>query len=113
MGIGTAPIALQSGVAGWATIAGPVSARGRTDGRAPCGTRCSGRGSYSHVFEDELNKEQSEDLISKITDAVLEVTSDNLRDVTWVIIEEVKSGHWGVGGNALGLDDVKKIMAST
>ena len=66
-----------------------------------------------HVFEDELTQEQSEDLINKITDAVAEVTSEQLRAMTWVIIDEVKSGHWGVGGNALGLDDVKKIMAST
>ena len=63
------------------------------------------------VFEDELSQEQSRDLINKITDAVTEVTSKKLRDVTWVIIDEVKSGHWGVGGNALGLDDVKNIMA--
>ncbi len=63
------------------------------------------------VFEDELSQEQSNDLINKITDAVTEVTSDKLRDMTWVIIDEVKSGHWGVGGNALGLDDVKKLMA--
>ena len=41
-----------------------------------------------------------------------EVSSEKLRDVTWVVINEVESGHWGVGGNALGLDDVKKIMAS-
>ena len=33
-------------------------------------------------------------------------------DVTWVMINEVKSGHWGAGGNTLGLDDVKKLMAS-
>ncbi|MGR3342356.1 MAG: tautomerase family protein [Paracoccaceae bacterium] len=62
------------------------------------------------VFEDELSQEQSKDLIDKITDAVTEVTSEKLRDMTWVIIDEVKSGHWGVGGNALGLDDVKKLM---
>ena len=65
-----------------------------------------------HVFKDELSKEQAEKLIAKVTDAVTEVTSEKLRDVTWVIIKEVESGHWGVGGNALGLDDVKKIMAS-
>ena len=50
-------------------------------------------------------------MIGKITDAVTEVTNEKLRDVTWVIIEEVKDGQWGVAGNALGLDDVKKIMA--
>ena len=64
------------------------------------------------IFENELSQEQSEELINKITDAVTEVTSEKLRDVTWVVIDEVKDGHWGVGGNALGLDDVKKLMVS-
>ena len=61
------------------------------------------------VFENELNQKQSEHLIKKITDAVTEVTSYKLRDATWVIVNEVKSGHWGVGGNSLGLDDVKQL----
>ena len=64
------------------------------------------------VFENELSQEQSRDLIKKITDAVTDVTSEKLRDVTWVIVNEVKDGHWGVGGNPLGLDDVKKLMAN-
>ena len=34
------------------------------------------------VFEVELSSEQSKDLINKVTDAVIEVTSDKLRDVT-------------------------------
>lgn len=63
------------------------------------------------VFKDELNQDQSKELISKITDAVAEVTSDKLRGVTWVIVDEINDGQWGVGGQALGLDDVKKIMA--
>ncbi len=62
------------------------------------------------VFEGELNQEQSKNLISKITNAVTEVTNKKLRDMTWVVIDEIKSGHWGVGGNALGLDDVKKLI---
>ncbi|MFL0805872.1 MAG: 4-oxalocrotonate tautomerase family protein [Oceanobacter sp.] len=64
------------------------------------------------VFKDELSNDQSAELISRITDAVAETTSEKLRDVTWVIVNEVNDGHWGVGGNALSLDDVKKIMAS-
>jgi 4-oxalocrotonate tautomerase len=62
------------------------------------------------VFEDELNQRQKADLIEKITDVVTDVTSEKLRDVTWVILSEVKSGSWGVGGNALGLEDVRKII---
>lgn len=63
------------------------------------------------VFENELTQEQSKELIEKITNAVTEVTSEKLRGVTWVVINEVKSGNWGVGGNALGLEDVKRIIA--
>jgi 4-oxalocrotonate tautomerase len=63
------------------------------------------------VFEDELKPEQTKDLIRRITDAVTTVTSEKLRDVTWVIVNEVKSDHWGVGGNALGLKDVRKIIS--
>ena len=62
------------------------------------------------VFEDELTAEQRTELIQRITDAVMKVTSEKLRDVTWVIINEVRSGNWGVGGKALGLQDVRKII---
>ena len=65
-----------------------------------------------NVFENELSQKQSREIIDKITEVVAETTSKKLRDVTWVIVNEIKDGHWGVGGNALGLDDVKKLMAS-
>jgi len=39
-------------------------------------------------------------LISKLTDAVEEVYS-GLRDVTFVTIEEVKDGDWGIGGQSI------------
>ncbi len=64
------------------------------------------------VFEDELTQEQRNDLIQRITDAVTTVTSPKLRDVTWVVIQEVKSGSWGVGGNPLGLADLQKVITS-
>jgi 4-oxalocrotonate tautomerase len=64
------------------------------------------------VFKDELTDEQSQQLITKITNAVTETTSEKLRDVTWVIVNEVNDGHWGVGGNALTLNDVKKLIAN-
>ena len=64
------------------------------------------------VFENELSADQSTDLIGKITDAVTDVTSEKLREVTWVVIEEVKDGQWGVGGTALSLDDVKNLMVA-
>jgi len=64
------------------------------------------------VFKDELTENQSAELIQKITNSVAEVTNEKLREATWVVIEEINDGQWGVGGNALSLDDVKKMMAS-
>jgi len=43
---------------------------------------------------------------------VVDTTSEKLRDVTWVVIEEVNDNQWGVGGKNLSLDDVKALMAS-
>ncbi len=62
------------------------------------------------VFEGELTNNQSKELISKVTDSVLAVTDEKLRDATWVIINEVKDDYWGVGGKALTLGDVKKMI---
>lgn len=62
------------------------------------------------TFKDELNAEQSKELITRVTNAVTETTSEKLRDVTWVVINEIKDGQWGVGGNALSLADVKQLM---
>lgn len=64
------------------------------------------------VFEQELTEKQTEDLIGKITDAVASVTSEKLREATWVIVNEVPSGNWGLGGKAIGLADVKRMMAN-
>jgi len=62
------------------------------------------------VFKGELDQKQSKELIGKITDVITQITSEKLRDATWVVIEEVKDGQWGIGGHALGLDDVKKMI---
>jgi 4-oxalocrotonate tautomerase len=32
-----------------------------------------------------------------------------MREVTWVVVEEVKSGSWGIGGKALTSGDVKAM----
>ncbi len=35
-----------------------------------------------------------------------------MREVTWVTINEIRSGDWGIGDNALTTDCVKKLAAS-
>ena len=40
-------------------------------------------------------------MIAKLTDTMVEIEGENMRGVTWVVVEEVRSGDWGIGGNAL------------
>ena len=42
---------------------------------------------------------------------MVSVEGENMRPVTWVLIEDVKNGEWGIGGKALGTADVKALAA--
>jgi 4-oxalocrotonate tautomerase len=42
---------------------------------------------------------------------MVEIEGENLRPVTWVIVEEVKSGDWGIGGNGLTAADVHALQS--
>ena len=46
-------------------------------------------------------KEQKAQLIEKITEAMIEVEGESMRDLTWVVIEEVKRGDWGIRGKPI------------
>lgn len=58
-----------------------------------------------------LTLEQKQALISKVTDAVVAVEGEGLRPVTWVIVEDVPAGAWGVGGQPVTAEDLKKLAA--
>lgn len=56
-----------------------------------------------------LTKDQKQELIKKVTDAVLSVEGEGLRPVTWVIIEDVKENEWGVGGKPVNAEMLRKM----
>jgi 4-oxalocrotonate tautomerase len=39
------------------------------------------------------------------------IEGENMRPVTWVIVEEVHSGDWGIAGNPMTTGDVKALAA--
>lgn len=59
-----------------------------------------------------LTLEQKQEMIRKVTDAVLSVEGEGLRQVTWVTIEDVAPGAWGVGGNPVTDDDLRTLARS-
>ena len=50
-------------------------------------------------------------IIERLTDAMVSVEGEAMRSVTWVTIEEVPSGEWGIGGKALHTGDVLGLRA--
>jgi 4-oxalocrotonate tautomerase len=56
-----------------------------------------------------LTLAQKQEIIRKVTDAVLSVEGEGLRHVTWVTIEDVQPGAWGVGGAPVTADDLRAL----
>jgi 4-oxalocrotonate tautomerase len=57
------------------------------------------------LVEGAFRVDQKRELVSKLTDA-LESVYPGLRDVTFVTIEEVKDGNWGIGGQSITAEKV-------
>jgi len=63
------------------------------------------------VIEGVFTPAQKQEMIRKLTDTMVSIEGESMRPVTWVVVEEVKSGDWGVGGNPLAAGDVKALAA--
>jgi len=61
------------------------------------------------LIEGVFTATQKQEMIRKLTDTMVSIEGENLRPVTWVVVEEVKSGDWGVGGKPLTTSDVKAL----
>ncbi|MBN1455051.1 MAG: 4-oxalocrotonate tautomerase family protein [Methanomicrobia archaeon] len=64
------------------------------------------------VFEGEFSPDQTRKIIEAVTDVMVSFSGESLRSATWIVVEEIKSGNWGIGGKALGLQDVRALQAS-
>ena len=56
-----------------------------------------------------LDADQKNTLIQKVTEAIVSVEGEGLRPVTWVIIDDVPEGQWGVGGKLVTADDLRRM----
>jgi 4-oxalocrotonate tautomerase len=63
------------------------------------------------LIEHVFSARQKQQMVEKLTDAMVSIEGENMRSVTWVIVEEVGSGQWGIGGKPLTTDDVKALAA--
>jgi 4-oxalocrotonate tautomerase len=63
------------------------------------------------LIEGVFTPAQKQDMIRKLTDTMVSIEGENLREATVVILEDAKSGDWGIGGRSLTTEAVKSLAA--
>jgi 4-oxalocrotonate tautomerase len=63
------------------------------------------------LIENVFSPDEKRQIIERLTDTMVEIEGEGMRGVTWVTLEEVSSGDWGMGGNPVTTADVKAIRA--
>ena len=64
------------------------------------------------LIEGVFSQDQKQEMITRLTETMVDIEGEAMRPVTWVTIEEVASGEWSIGGKALTTQDVKDLQAS-
>ena len=63
------------------------------------------------VIENVFTTDQKADIIDRVTNAMIAVEGENMRQVTWVRINEVKENDWAIGGQLLNAAAVHALAA--
>jgi 4-oxalocrotonate tautomerase len=63
------------------------------------------------VIKDVFTPQQKQQLIARVTQAMIEVEGEGMRGVTWVRIQEFEGGDWAIGGKSLRASDVHALAA--
>ena len=64
------------------------------------------------LIEDVFTPEQKHRIVEELTDAMVAIEGEAMRQVTWVVVEEVRSGDWGIAGKPLTTLDVRALAAA-
>ena len=62
------------------------------------------------VIEDVFTPAQKRKIVEKLTETMVSIEGESLRDYTVVLIEDIKQGDWSVGGKTLTASDVHKLQ---
>lgn len=65
------------------------------------------------VIQGVFSEGQKRQIVEGVTEAMVAIEGEAMRGVTWVLVEEVLSGDWGIGGNPLTTDDVLALAAGS
>jgi 4-oxalocrotonate tautomerase len=61
------------------------------------------------LLEGVFTAPQKQEIIERLTDAMVEIQGENMRRTVWCVIDEVANGEWGIGGQAITSGDAKAL----
>lgn len=59
------------------------------------------------VLAGVFSPDQKAKMIERMTDVMAEIEGEHMREKTWVTIQEIDVGSWGVGGKPVTPETVK------
>ena len=65
------------------------------------------------VIAGAFTEEQKRQMTRRVTDSMVAIAGENLRAITWVVIEEIESGHWAIGGQPLTSENIRALAAES
>jgi len=65
------------------------------------------------LIKGVFSEDQKQEMIHKIPETMVGIEGEALRPVTWVLVDEVESGDWGIGGRGMTTQDVKDLQATS
>lgn len=64
------------------------------------------------VIEGVFSSEQKRQIVERLTEALVAIEGENMRQVTWCVVEEVKSGDWGIAGNSVTTEQARALATA-
>jgi 4-oxalocrotonate tautomerase len=64
------------------------------------------------VIKDVFDRQEKTEMIKKVIEAIVEVEGEPLRDKTFVVVVEIESGDWGIGGHVLTSEDIRSLRTA-
>jgi len=65
------------------------------------------------VVEGVFDEETKQEMLSRITETMVDIEGEAMRPYTLVTIEELRSGDWSVGGQAIPTQAARALRAAS
>jgi 4-oxalocrotonate tautomerase len=65
------------------------------------------------VIEGVFTVEQKREIAERLSETMIDIEGESMREVTMVVIDETKSEDWAIGGRCLSTEDVRALAAQS